>query len=113
MNYIEKFIGISPDGGDGSLEILLLVLLILIITAVGMHLPHRSKGDTELSLQSFARRYAPSEKPQIASRPATTRPTHETFIDTGWGPICTVHPLKILQPCKIATNAKMSAVTDA
>jgi len=40
MNYIEKFIGISPDGGDGSLEILLLVLLILIITAVGMHWPY-------------------------------------------------------------------------
>ena len=31
-------------------------------------------------------------------------------MDTEWGPICTVHPLKILQPCKIATNAKMSAV---
>ena len=40
MNYIEKLIGISPDGGDGSLEILLLVLLILIITAVGMHWPY-------------------------------------------------------------------------
>ena len=58
-------------------------------------------------------RYALSEKPQIASRPATTRPTHETVMDMEWGPICTVHPLKILKPCKIATNAKMSAVINA
>ena len=28
MDYIERFFSISPDGGDGSLEILLLVLLI-------------------------------------------------------------------------------------
>jgi len=58
-------------------------------------------------------RYALSEKPQIASSAATTRPTHETVMETEWGPICTVHPLKILQPCKIATNAKMSAVINA
>jgi hypothetical protein len=54
MNYIEKLIGISPDGGDGSLEILLLVLLILIITAVGMHLPHRRRRTDDLRKQ---RRY--------------------------------------------------------
>ncbi len=54
MNYIERFFGISPDGGDGSLEILLLVLLILIITAVGMHLPYRRKRPAELRKQ---RRY--------------------------------------------------------
>jgi hypothetical protein len=40
MDYIERFFSISPDGWDGSLEILLLVLLILIITAVGMHWPY-------------------------------------------------------------------------
>src|SRR5215467_10348915 len=42
-----------------------------------------------------------------------TRPIHETAIDTEWGPICTLQPLKILQPCKIATNAKTSAVINA
>jgi hypothetical protein len=31
----------------------------------------------------------------------------------GMGSICTLHPLKILQPCKIATTAKMSAVINA
>ena len=27
MNFIEKYFGISPDGGDSSLEIMVLVLL--------------------------------------------------------------------------------------
>jgi len=54
MDYIERFFSISPDGGDGSLEILLLVLLILIITAVGMHWPYRRKRTDELRKQ---RRY--------------------------------------------------------
>jgi len=39
MNFIENYFGISPDGGDGSLEIMLLVLLFLIILAIALHLP--------------------------------------------------------------------------
>jgi len=51
MDFIEKFLGISPDGGDGSLEILLLVLVVLIITAVGMHWPYRRKRTGEFRKQ--------------------------------------------------------------
>jgi hypothetical protein len=47
MDFIERVFGVSPDGGDGSLEILLLVLLVLITTAIGMHLPHRRKRTDE------------------------------------------------------------------
>jgi hypothetical protein len=55
MDFIERFFGISPDGGDGSLEILLLVLLVLIITAIGMHLPHRRKRTDEFRKQRRSR----------------------------------------------------------
>jgi hypothetical protein len=48
MDFIERFFGTSPDGGDGSLEILFLVLLVLIIAAIGMYLPHRRKRTDEL-----------------------------------------------------------------
>jgi len=39
MNFIEGYFGISPDGGDGSLEIMLLVLLFLTVLAIALHLP--------------------------------------------------------------------------
>jgi len=29
VDFIEKYFGISPDGGDGSLEIMLLMLLVV------------------------------------------------------------------------------------
>ena len=40
MDFIEKYFGISPDGGDGALEVMFLVLLVLIVVAIGMHLPY-------------------------------------------------------------------------
>jgi len=39
MDFIERWFGISPDGGDGLLEILLIVLLAMIAIAIWMHLP--------------------------------------------------------------------------
>ena len=63
MDFIERFFGISPDGGDGSLEILLLVLLVLITTAIGMHFPHRRKKTDELRKQ---RRYRTEKCPLLA-----------------------------------------------
>ncbi len=44
MNFIEKYFGISPDGGDSSLEIMVLVLLVMICVAIGMHLPYWRKN---------------------------------------------------------------------
>src|SRR6266481_3066791 len=52
-------------------------------------------------------------KPQIASSAATTKPAHETDMDTESGPICTVHLLIILTMWASATIAKISAVIAA
>ena len=40
MDWIERWFGLNPDGGDGSLEMLLLVgLLVCVATAVLGFLP--------------------------------------------------------------------------
>lgn len=47
MDFIEKYLGLSPDGGDGSMEIMLLVLLVLVGIAIWMHLPNRRKNQND------------------------------------------------------------------
>jgi hypothetical protein len=32
MDFIERHLGFSPDGGDGSVEALLITVLVMIIT---------------------------------------------------------------------------------
>jgi hypothetical protein len=34
MDFIEKWFGISPDGGDGSLEAIYLLAVLLVLAAV-------------------------------------------------------------------------------
>lgn len=34
MDFIEQWFGISPDGGDGSLEVLWLVGIVVSVTAI-------------------------------------------------------------------------------
>jgi hypothetical protein len=36
MDFIERWLGISPDGGDGSLEAVYLIALAVLISAVVM-----------------------------------------------------------------------------
>jgi hypothetical protein len=38
MNFIERYLGFSPDGGDGSMEILALVALVMIVVAGALRL---------------------------------------------------------------------------
>lgn len=38
MNFIERHLGFSPDGGDGSVEILVLVALVMIVVAGALRL---------------------------------------------------------------------------
>jgi hypothetical protein len=38
MNFIERHLGFSPDGGDGSMETLVLVVLVMIIVAGALRL---------------------------------------------------------------------------
>jgi hypothetical protein len=37
MDFIERHLGISPDGGEGSMEVLFLVVLVTIIVTVSLH----------------------------------------------------------------------------
>ena len=39
VNFIESYLGVSPDGGDGSLELLVFVLLVVVGGAIGTYLP--------------------------------------------------------------------------
>jgi hypothetical protein len=34
MDFIERLFGISPDGGDGSLEVLYLIATVAVIAAI-------------------------------------------------------------------------------
>lgn len=34
MDFIEQWFGISPDGGDGSLELLWLAAIVVVVLAV-------------------------------------------------------------------------------
>jgi hypothetical protein len=37
MDFIERLFGVSPDGGDGSLEAVYLVVLLVIVSAIVWH----------------------------------------------------------------------------
>lgn len=45
MHLIENYFRISPDGDDGSLEIMFVVLLVMIVIAIWFHLPEKTKDD--------------------------------------------------------------------
>ena len=34
MDFIERLFGISPDGGDGSTEVLIIGVIVLVIVAI-------------------------------------------------------------------------------
>ena len=38
INFIERHLGFSPDGGDGSMEILVLLALVTIVVAGALRL---------------------------------------------------------------------------
>jgi len=45
MDFIERLFGISPDGGDGSTEVMVIGVLVLIVVAIGYRwLSRRSPG---------------------------------------------------------------------
>lgn len=37
MDFIERMFGISPDGGDGSTELMLLTVFVLIVAVFTWH----------------------------------------------------------------------------
>ena len=36
MDFIERYLGFSPDNGDGSFEAMLLLVLVTIITGISL-----------------------------------------------------------------------------
>jgi len=44
MDFIERFFGLSPDNGDGSTEILWLVVLAIVLAAVAYFRIQRRKA---------------------------------------------------------------------
>jgi len=47
LDFIERHLGFSPDGGDGTFEMMILVLAITTIVALGLLLfdPRKAKRD--------------------------------------------------------------------
>lgn len=43
MDFIERYLGLWPDGGDGSMEIMVLVLLVALGALIGLLLPIAGK----------------------------------------------------------------------
>jgi len=39
MDFIERYLGFSPDGGDGSIEAIALMLLVTLGALIGLRLP--------------------------------------------------------------------------
>ena len=48
MDFIERFFGIAPDGGDGSLEVLYLFAFAVVIGAVIFHRRLRHCGRRQI-----------------------------------------------------------------
>jgi heme/copper-type cytochrome/quinol oxidase subunit 2 len=46
MDFIEKIFGISPDGGDGSLEMTLVLILPVAVLLIGFIWRHRRSAGT-------------------------------------------------------------------
>jgi hypothetical protein len=67
MDFIEKWFGVSPDGGDGSLE----VLYVAVVVVIGLAIMFRSRirqlvgrGPSAGSAARLRRRYARRSAPR-------------------------------------------------
>ena len=47
VRFIEEWFGVWPDGGDGSMEIMALVALVVLAALIGMWLPVGGKPKEE------------------------------------------------------------------
>jgi len=43
MDFIERWFGVSPDGGDGTLELLYIGVAVLILAVLLSRITHRLK----------------------------------------------------------------------
>ena len=47
MDFIERHLGFSPDGGDGSFEALVITILVMIVTVVAFRMASKSSAVKE------------------------------------------------------------------
>ena len=50
MDFLERFFGFSPDGGDGTIEVLIIIALLLVVAAISTSMwlsRHRPRQDTK------------------------------------------------------------------
>ena len=68
MDFIERYLGFSPDNGDGSFEAMLLIVLVTIVTGIALGFFRKAEHDqaTKAQLLRFLLIY-PSDK--SAERP--------------------------------------------
>jgi hypothetical protein len=45
LDFIERHIGFSPDGGDGTFEVLIVIVTVTTIVLLAMLDPRRAKRD--------------------------------------------------------------------
>ena len=69
MDFIERWFGVSPDGGDGSLE----VLYLLVIAAIAAAIVHREPLLRALR-SNRKRQDKPSDKGNLPRRHEDTKP---------------------------------------
>jgi len=46
IDFIERYLGNSPDGGDGSMEVMFLVVLVTMVATLSLHLSQQHTGNT-------------------------------------------------------------------
>ncbi|MBB5471117.1 LPXTG-motif cell wall-anchored protein [Paraburkholderia sp. CI2] len=47
MNFIERWFGVSPDGGDGTLELIYLILGVLLLAVLFSYIAFRRRKHLE------------------------------------------------------------------
>ena len=54
FDFIERYLGFSPDGGDGSFEVMLLITVGVLIVATAFHLTVRKGSCCKTSMSMSA-----------------------------------------------------------
>ena len=49
MDFIEKLFGFSPDNGDGSIEVIILIAVVIVFTGLGMGYFHKLTSRARLN----------------------------------------------------------------
>ena len=73
MNLIEQIFGVAPDRADGSLELMLLSIIVLLVSAVGLMQMRKTIQDPRFRPLSRTARTNPSVPHQIGNEKSAYR----------------------------------------